>query len=105
MCFYFCMYHFNLSWCFDIGGRGYWIPRIASICHMKSFFACDVAERVLGITNDFRPKLRLALDAIFNFASFRSLDSEINDASYYLPSSTMEGITRIHMYIINNGTT
>ena len=28
--------------------------RIASTCHMKCFFACDVAERVLGITNDFR---------------------------------------------------
>ena len=72
---------------------------------MFMFVACDSGERVLGITNDFRPMIRWALDAIFNFASFRSLDSEINDASYYLPSSTMEGITRIHMYIINNGTT
>ncbi len=44
--------------------------RIASPCQMKGLFlfACDVGERVLGITNDFRPMLRWALDA--SLASF-----------------------------------
>ena len=32
---------------------------------MKCFFACDVAERVLGVTNDFRHMIRWALVAIF----------------------------------------
>ena len=31
----------------------------------EMFFACDVAERVLGITNDFRHMIRWALVAIF----------------------------------------
>ena len=39
--------------------------RIASTCHMNCFFACDVAERVLGITNDFLHMIFFALVAIF----------------------------------------
>ena len=47
--------------------------RIASTCLMKICFACDVAERALGITNDFRHMIRWTLDA--SFVSRHSFDA------------------------------